>query len=162
MSECLGGQDGSRSRAWPRGFIGRVLRVAPRTDTQGEVFLLPRHSFPSWWAGPRPPEHEEVPRVAGAARNSRLGALLVGAKAATETSAASLALPDPFPILWPRGCYPLLSQGPRGGWGGWKEKAWRPIGCRNQGGKTGFPSPMSWTRALLGCSAGREWWGSAV
>lgn len=158
MSGCSGRQDGSRSRAWPRG----LLRVAPRTDTQGEIFLLPSQSFPSWWAGPRPPEHKEVPRVVGAARNSRLGALLVEGKAAAETSPALLALPDPFPILWPRGCCSLLSQGPRGWWGRWKEKAWRLIGCRNQGGKTRFPSPMSWTRALLGGSAGREWWGSAV
>lgn len=158
MSGCSGRQDGSRSRAWPRG----LLRVAPRTDTQGEIFLLPSQSFPSWWAGPRPPEHKEVPRVVGAARNSRLGALLVEGKAAAETSPALLALPDPFPILWPRGCCSLLSQGPWGWWGRWKEKAWRLIGCRNQGGKTRFPSPMSWTRALLGGSAGREWWGSAV
>lgn len=100
MSGCSGGQDGSRSRAWPRGFIERVLRVAPRTDTQGEIFLLPSHFFPSWWAGPRPPEHKEVPRVAGAARNSGLGALLVDGNAAAENSPTSLALPDPFPILW--------------------------------------------------------------
>ena len=73
MSECLGGQDGSRSRAWPRGFIERVLRVASRTDTQGEVFLLPSHSFPSWWAGPRLPEHKEVPQGGRGSQEFQVG-----------------------------------------------------------------------------------------
>ena len=74
-------------------------------------------SFPWRWASLRPPVHKEVPRVAGAAWDARLGALAVARKAAAETNPAPLALPDPLPIPCPRPCCSLLSQGPWG-WAG--------------------------------------------
>lgn len=48
------------TEAWPRISVYKVLRVVPRTDTQGEVFLLPSPPFPGHWAGPRPPVHKET------------------------------------------------------------------------------------------------------
>lgn len=71
--------------AWPRISVDQVLRVVPRTDTQGEVFLLPSPSFPGRQAGPRPPGHKETCGGGRAAGDPRPEAMPAAGKAAAET-----------------------------------------------------------------------------